>query len=330
MQMPNTGVGRKPIRKVSSGMSLLRWTTRMLMAAAVILTLVAQGWSAEEGWVVSFQEAKEKAAKEGKDILIEFTGSDWCPPCKALKAKVLDTEVFKTKTPEKFILLKVDNPRDKSMQSDEEKAQYPKMAGEFKVSGVPTIILADASGRPYSKTVGYSGAEADQYVDDLIKKEEIRKKRDAAMAEAEKASGADKAKKLDEAISVIDGELAVSQYRGVVDEIIKLDADNAAGLKAKYEGTLKLGDVRAALTKIRQTAGPNNHQGVLDSVEKLLEEMKPTGEGLQEALILKALATMQIDKAKAKPIFEEAQKAAPDSQMAKQIQNFLTAQFKDQ
>jgi len=311
-------------------MSIPRLTVRFLMAAMVVLSLAAPSWSAEEGWVVSFEEAKKKAKEEGKDILIEFTGSDWCPPCKALKAKVFDTEVFKTKTPEKYILLKVDNPRDKSMQSEEEKAQYPKMSAEFKVSGVPTIILADNQGRPYSKMVGYGGTEADQYVDDLIKKEEIRKKRDEAMAAAEKASGADRAKKLDEAISVIDGELAVSQYRSVVDEIIKLDAENAGGLKAKYEGTLKLGDVRAALTQIRQSAGPNNHQGVVDKVQKLLDEMKPTGEGLQEALILKALATMQIDKAQAKPIFEEALKAAPESQMGGQIKRFLSANFADE
>ena len=75
---------------------------------------------ADEGWIVDFEAAKELAAKEGKDILMEFTGSDWCPPCIALKKKVLDTDVFKTKAPEKFILLKLDSPRDKSKQTPAE------------------------------------------------------------------------------------------------------------------------------------------------------------------------------------------------------------------
>ena len=37
----------------------------------------------EGGWLVDFAKAKAQCAKEGKPILMEFTGSDWCPPCMA-------------------------------------------------------------------------------------------------------------------------------------------------------------------------------------------------------------------------------------------------------
>ena len=32
---------------------------------------------AEDGWITSFEQARETARAEGKSILVNFTGSDW-------------------------------------------------------------------------------------------------------------------------------------------------------------------------------------------------------------------------------------------------------------
>ena len=93
-------------------------------AAILSLTVAAQ---ADEGWIVDFEKAKAQAAKEGKSILMEFTGSDWCPPCIALHDQVLVTDVFKERVPEKLVLLKLDNPRHK-IQTREETEQYRRLA----------------------------------------------------------------------------------------------------------------------------------------------------------------------------------------------------------
>ena len=95
--------------------SLLLGSLRVALAA-VIFTLSGNAY-AEEGWLVSFEKAKQQAAKEGKPILMEFTGSDWCPPCKALHKNVLVKDDFKNEMPKHFVLLKLDNPRDKSKQT---------------------------------------------------------------------------------------------------------------------------------------------------------------------------------------------------------------------
>ncbi len=60
-------------------MNSLRFIPRNVLlgvgtAAILSLTVAAQ---AAEGWVVDFEKAKAQAAKEGKSILMEFTGSDW-------------------------------------------------------------------------------------------------------------------------------------------------------------------------------------------------------------------------------------------------------------
>jgi len=124
---------------------------------------------AEDGWLVDFAKAKARSAKEGKPILMEFTGSDWCPPCKALHKNVLTSDVFKKQMPEKFILLKLDNRRDKTGQTPEEIAQYKKLSSEYKVRGVPTIVIADAKGKEQHRQVGYrSSVTAEQWVSKLI------------------------------------------------------------------------------------------------------------------------------------------------------------------
>lgn len=298
----------------------------------VIAALCALLWSAsaiaDDGWVVDFEAAKELAAKEGKDILMEFTGSDWCPPCKALKAKVFDTDVFKTRAPGRFILLKLDNPNDKSKQTPAEIAQYRRLSEEFKITGVPTIILADAQGRPFAKTVGFGGQDAEQYLTQLEEQQTNRAKRDELLAEAEKVQGVERAKRLDQALAVVDSELAISQYRGLVDEIIKLDDADEAGLKSKYQGIIKMAEVRAALLQLRREAGVAGPEESVKKIDELIAKMNPEGEALQEALFLKGSFLFRDHKDRAKEALEQAQKVAPESRLGQQIARILEAQFR--
>ncbi|SVD37720.1 uncharacterized protein METZ01_LOCUS390574, partial [marine metagenome] len=59
-----------------------RYSHRLVLSLFAVIGLSISA-VAEEGWLVDFAKAKAQSAKEGKPILMEFTGSDWCPPCKA-------------------------------------------------------------------------------------------------------------------------------------------------------------------------------------------------------------------------------------------------------
>jgi len=121
-------------------------------------------------WLTNFAQAKAQAAKEGKLLLMEFTGSDWCGPCIALEKNVLSTDTFKQNIPGKFILLKLDNPRDKSKQTPQEIAQCRTLSAQYKVRGVPTIIITDATGKERHRQVGYSSRQsAQQWVSSMLK-----------------------------------------------------------------------------------------------------------------------------------------------------------------
>ncbi|MEC8988262.1 MAG: thioredoxin family protein [Verrucomicrobiota bacterium] len=299
----------------------------MAFGTAAILSLPTA--QTAEGWLVDFEKAKAQAAKEEKSILMEFTGSDWCPPCKALAKNVLTQEVFKTEMPKNFVLLKLDSPRDKSKQTPEEIEQYKVLSAKYGIQGVPTIFLADAKGRPYYQTVGYSGDPADKYVANLKDQLGTLSKRDAAFAKAEKATGTEKAKLLAEGLSLVDDEMALKTYSEVVTEIIELDADNKAGLKAKFDGLKNSVEFKSEL-EATMSSNRGKPEDILAAIDKLIAEKKPTGAALQEAVFMKSSILFQTDKPKAKEMLLEAKELAPKSETGKRIDGILERFFKDE
>ena len=293
------------------------------MALAVIITsLFVNTTMAADGWLVDFEKAKAQSAKEGKPILMEFTGSDWCPPCNQLAKNVFSKDVFKKEMPKHYILLKLDSPRDKSKQTPEEIAQYKKLSAEYKITCVPSILLTDAEGKPFYRTSGYGGQAAKDWIDGMVAKKNIPEALDAAAG----AKGIAKAKLLDKALGLM-GSKAAAERKDEIAEIIKLDAENKAGLKAKYEGIQKAAFVEAELQKIAR-AGRGKTDEVLEKVDALIKEHKLNGPGLQQALFMKSSMLFQTGKKdEAKELLLEAKEAAPDTDVAKRIDGIIKRFF---
>jgi thioredoxin-related protein len=298
-------------------------TVRVALAA-VIFTLAGNAF-AEEGWLVSFEKAKEQAAKEGKPILMEFTGSDWCPPCKALHKNVLVKDVFKKEMPKHFVLLKLDNPKDKSKQTPEEIEQYKKLSKEYKITGVPSILLADTGGKVFYRTSGYGGQAAKVWVDDMVVKTAIPE----ALEDANTAKGLERAKLLDKALSLM-GSDAANQRKEDINEIITLDSKNKAGLKAKYESILVATEIKDSLQAIMRGNRGAKPEELIAKVDQLIKEKAPKGEVLQEVLFMKSNLYFRVkDMKKAETLLREAMKIAPDSKTGKRIPGVLERFFGD-
>lgn len=114
-------------------------------------------------WLTDFEAAKAKAAAEKKHLLLDFTGSDWCPPCKALHNGVFVKPEFLAYAKDNLVLVMVDFPEAKP-QSETQKRLNQELSELFKVEGFPTIIVLDADGRELKREVGYSGESAADYV----------------------------------------------------------------------------------------------------------------------------------------------------------------------
>ncbi|MDX1680668.1 MAG: thioredoxin family protein [Akkermansiaceae bacterium] len=117
--------------------------------AAMALTSSALA-APHEGWTTDYEAALKQAKEEDKSILLEFTGSDWCPPCKLMRKEVFGKKEFVEAAKKDYILVELDFPR-----SDKELAEKNQpLAEEFEIRGFPTVVLLDSEGKEFSRTVG--------------------------------------------------------------------------------------------------------------------------------------------------------------------------------
>ena len=103
--------------------------------------------AAEKDWLTSIEEGVKQAKKEHKHVLVEFTGSDWCPPCIMMHKKVFSKNSFVKGAQKNFVLVVLDIPnKDKALRKKNDAVMK-----KYKVRGVPTVILMDADGKEFSR-----------------------------------------------------------------------------------------------------------------------------------------------------------------------------------
>ena len=114
------------------------------------------GQAQDAQWHTDFDQAKKVAAREGKPILMYFTGSDWCSPCKMLKKDFWQSDKFIAQAND-FVLLEVDIPFREDIISPEQKAKNKELQKKYnKDKSFPTVLALDASGRKKDKISAYS------------------------------------------------------------------------------------------------------------------------------------------------------------------------------
>ena len=116
------------------------------------------------GWTEDFEAAKASAAREGKFILTAFSGSDWCGFCKRLDSEVFSQAEFTKKAAEKYVLVMIDSPKDKSRLSKLAAEQNPELVRKFGIRGYPTVIIADAYGDAICRSSGYKRGGPEGYL----------------------------------------------------------------------------------------------------------------------------------------------------------------------
>ena len=124
----------------------------------------------EMSWMTDFKAAKALAEKEKKDLLISFSGSDWCGWCIKLDQEVMEQPEFLEWAKKNVVLLKLDFPQN-IPQSEALKRQNETLAQYYGVQGFPTVILAKPDGQVIART-GYQRGGAAAYVkhlDELLK-----------------------------------------------------------------------------------------------------------------------------------------------------------------
>ncbi len=284
-------------------------------ATLVALNFSGFAFAGGEGWSSDFAAAKKEAAESKKDLLIDFTGSDWCGWCIKLNKEVFSQESFKVGVKDKFVLVELDYPQDKSKLSAETLKQNEELQKKYPVQGFPTILLTDADGKPFA-TTGYQAGGPEAYVKHL---DELRAKkvaRDGSFATAAKASGVEKAKALMAALAAMGLEdTMISKFYGDVAEQIKAaDPKDETGFAKEAAAKARLA---AFQNELQACAQKGDHDGALALVDKTLKEGGFSTEDTQEIMITRTMIFNQQKKFdEALKALDEAKAFAPDSEMA--------------
>ena len=133
----------------------------MKIRSLVLLLLFLLSWSAmntelhaDNGWMTDYAKALQQAHTEKKNILLDFTGSDWCFWCKKIQKDIFSQGSFQEFAKKNLILVEVDFPQAKE-QSDVLKKQNADLQTEYGVEGFPTLILLDPNGKIIKRNTGY-------------------------------------------------------------------------------------------------------------------------------------------------------------------------------
>jgi|GEM_PF-173049 len=122
----------------------------LMLVPVFFLTLNQQAISLPEEnppnhlfWETNIEKAKALASENDLNILMVFSGSDWCKPCMKLKKDILLSNEFQKYAINKLVILDLDFPiRKKNQLSKAQTKNNEALAAKYNASGAfPKIVL---------------------------------------------------------------------------------------------------------------------------------------------------------------------------------------------
>lgn len=140
----------------------------LILICLVSLSIQNLAIGQESALFTNSTEAKEYANKNEANILMVFSGSDWCRPCIQFKKDILMSEEFLVATKNKTAVLYLDFPSKKKNKLNKEQTEHNEMwAEQYNKSGAfPQIVLLDNKMNKI-KDMKFSGQSAEEFLSEL-------------------------------------------------------------------------------------------------------------------------------------------------------------------
>ena len=134
-----------------------------LLVGFIFVATVAHGAAAE--WQTDYEQALAAAKVARKCVLLDFTGSDWCPPCIEMKKVVFSRPAFQNYAQKNLILVEIDSPGRKTLPENLTK-QNERLKRQYGVDrkGFPTVVLLSPDGKVLGELQGYGGEGPEEII----------------------------------------------------------------------------------------------------------------------------------------------------------------------
>lgn len=135
----------------------------------LLTLLLASSITGSSLWMSNMDQAKTEATKSHKNILLNFSGSDWCGPCIRMHKEIFDSQVFEKYAEQNLVLVNADFPRLKKNQlSKEQSKQNDALADKYNPGGkFPYTVLLDANGKVLKSWEGFPNTTPENFTNDV-------------------------------------------------------------------------------------------------------------------------------------------------------------------
>ena len=117
-----------------------------------------------------FDSVLKSAKADGKKIILQFSGNEWCPPCQMLDKFIVNTKEFAKYANEKLHMVVADFSRYGEPHNKKYAKRYKELAEKFNLRGFPTLIIMSPNGVVIDTIVGLEYLRSPQDLIDRINK----------------------------------------------------------------------------------------------------------------------------------------------------------------
>ena len=131
----------------------------------LLFALAISNFAVSQDWQTNFEDAKKIATEQDKNVVIVFSGSDWCAPCIKLDKNIWQSEAFKKEAAAEWVLVKANFPRKKANELPKEQTEHNrKLAEKYNMEGsFPLVVVLDKNGKVLGK-MGFKNVSPEEYI----------------------------------------------------------------------------------------------------------------------------------------------------------------------
>ena len=236
----------------------INWVWPLVMSACV-----APAFAAVE-WYTDLAAAQKQAAAEAKNVLVSFTGSDWCSWCMKLRRDVLEKPAFAQYIANKLVPVEIDVPHQPARVGGAQQLEAnKKICARYGVDTFPTLLVITADGRAAGGVVGCSEWE------------DVEVKLDAALDNVEQLQLADTQQGLPKLQTLLGvyrrlQENFETPAKKLLADIVAADMEDSLGLRAQ----MLMQQERVAL-EARLNAVAHDEAALLALIEEEIPKASP-------------------------------------------------------